>query len=337
MRASKIVLAFTVVVLTAIGVSAADIVLTRGGDLYRLAQTEEGLVVSVMPADANEGFEWLVPQTTGVITSYRNIAVDESTGNLYLVWQQGEAPAAELRVASLVDDTWDGPVTLAGGDGTNAVYPQLLRYTHTFEYQIGEGEDVETVSEDVTFLHIVWWNFSADVADGAAYLGTVELDATGLPSFPDFQAIQLSGLLPFGIGCSGIDDAPDLAQPKIWIDPQSGLPIVMATDFDQCLFELLQLRYEVVETQAFVPSAKRRRRHVGFGRTRIVPFSKMPALAKVKVDPARDMGVTLYWLEEKGIEFLTLEDFGWSDLKWLPVGEHLNQTEAVELIRTLAR
>jgi hypothetical protein len=337
MKTSKIIFALIAAIVAAAGVSASDMTLTHTGDLYRVVGTEDGLMVSLSPADGSEMVEYPIPQTTGVIASYLNIAIDQTSRNLYVVWQQGVAPAAELKIASLIDDTWDGPVTLAGGDGTNAVFPELLLDKRTFARTIGEGEGAETITEEMTFLHLVWWSYYKEVADGAANLATLSVEFGGMPNFDDFSPIQLSGLLPFGIGCAGIADAPNLAQPKIWIDPKSGKPIVMATDFDQCLFELLELDFSDKEVDEFQPIAKRRRRVVIFGRSRMVPFSQMPPLALVKVDPVRDMGVTLYWHKDNGIEFLTLEENGWSDLRGLAVGDDLSQTEAVELVRTLAR
>jgi len=335
MKTSKIIFALIAALVAAAGVSASDMTLTHTGDLYRVVGTEDGLVVTLLPADGSDMVEYPIPQTTGVIASYLNIAIDQSSRNLYVVWQQGVAPAAELKIASRIDDTWGGPVTLSGGDGTNAVYPEILLDKRTFERVIGVGEGIETITEEMTFLHMVWWSFYEEVADGAALLGTLPLEVGGMPNFAEFSPIQLSGLLPFGLGCAGIDDAPNLAQPKIWVDPQSGKPIVMATDFDQCLFELLELEFRSFEEIQPIP--KRRRRVVIFGRSRMVPFSQMPPLAMVKVDPVRDMGVTLYWHKETGIDFLTLEDDGWSDLRELAVGDQLSQTEAVELVRTLAR
>ena len=82
---------------------------------------------------------------------------------------------------------------------------------------------------------------------------------TATPEIDAFQPIALSDLLPYGIGCEGIDDAAGLAHPKVFVDPQSGTPHIFATDFSNCVFQILKIDYEVVEE--WVGEIKRRAPH----------------------------------------------------------------------------
>jgi len=335
MRALKITLIALVMAAMAAVAAAGDMTLTRAGDLYRIAPTEAGLVITGSLADGTT-VALTVPQTAGTVTSARNLAVDPVTGALFVVWQQGEGTSAEVMFASYVGQSWTGPLVLAQSAASN---PQMMLYRAIDTVEV-EGEDGEIITVEVasTFLHLVWWSYDESVNDGAAvYLPAPVDDATGLADLTAYDPVVLSGLLPYGLPCDGIEDASALAAPKLFSDPQSGFPHLFASDFAECLFYVLQIGHDVI-----VDPVTERRRHTIIlreGGTYVVA-EDLP-LATASVEVGHGLALVLHWdtVTDTGtsVDYLQFDPNYVYDVQSLPLGESLNHEQAVQLIRGLLR
>ena len=73
------------------------------------------------------------------------------------------------------------------------------------------------------------------------------LDEEGVPQFRSMAPVDLIDLLPYGIACFDIEVGDNLKHPKLFIEPKTGNPHVFATDLANCIFEILELKPEVVE------------------------------------------------------------------------------------------
>lgn len=313
--------------LTAVA-SAADMTLTDSGELYRLTQTEDGLVVSATLSD-DSVVDLVVPQTAGIVTPSYHIALDENSGAIFVMWQENEGLEGTVVFASYSEGTWYGPTVLAGGDGTAAINPQMLEFHYTTEVVLEEGAD-PVVFED-TILHLVWWSFEDTVEDGGAVYAAVPVDDLGLPVFDDVDVRPLSDLLAFGIACPQITDASGLAHPRLFVDPQSGNPYVFATDIRRCLFQMLELKYR----PQLDAVTKRRRRVVIFGRSRIAPVRADLKLATARVEVGHNLALVIYWNKGDAVDYLRLNKDGWGDMRSLALSDDLGLERALELIETL--
>jgi hypothetical protein len=218
---------------------------------------------------------------------------------------------------------------ISGLDSTAAVNPELLVFRHRATVL---DENDQPVEVEQSVLHLVWWSFDLSEDDGAAQYVGVPLAEDGLPIFDDFEPRALSDLLPYRIACSAITDAAALAHPKLFVDPASGSPHVFATDFSQCLFQMIEL---VWEPDPEVVS-KRRRGVIIFGRSRMAVVTPVLPLASAKVEVGHDLSVVMYWDRDEKVEYIHLRKDGlWSDLKSLAIDDELTRSRAVELIRTL--
>ena len=335
MRALKITLIALVMAAMAAVAAAGDMTLTRAGDLYRIAPTEAGLVITGSLADGTT-VALTVPQTAGTVTSARNLAVDPVSGALFVVWQQSEGTSAEVMFASYVGQSWTGPLVLAQSAASN---PQMMLYRAIDTVEV-EGEDGEIITVEVasTFLHLVWWSYDESVNDGAAvYLPAPVDDATGLADLTAYDPVVLSGLLPYGLPCDGIEDASALAAPKLFSDPQSGFPHLFASDFAECLFYVLQIGHDVT-----VDPVTERRRHTIIlreGGTYVV--SEELPLASASVEVGHGLELILHWdaVTDTGtfVDYMQFDPNGVHDVQSLPLGESLNHEQAVQLIRGLLR
>jgi len=338
MRVLKVTLPTLVIVAMAAFAAAGDMTLTRAGDLYRIAPTDDGLVITGTLADGT-ALSLTVPQTAGTATSARNLAVDPVSGGIFALWQQDEGPSAAVLFASYVGQSWTGPEIVAGGAAGAAANPQMVLFRAHDVVEV-EGDDGEIILVPVTtsFLHLAWWSFDESVNDGAAvYLPAPIDDSTGLADLTSYDPIVLSELLPYGLPCDGIEDASPLAAPKLFSDPQSGFPHLFASDFAECLFYILQIDHPVI-----VDPITERRRHTIIlreGGTYVVD-GDLP-LEKSSVEVGHGLSLVLHWdkVTDTGtsVDYLQFDPEGMSEIKSLPLGDNLTHEQAVGLIRGLLR
>jgi len=333
MRVLKMTL--LVLALAAAGTAAAgDIVLTRAGDLYRVAATDDGLVVTGTLADGNT-LELTVPQTAGTATSALNLAVDEVNGGIFVLWQQAQNRYARVKLATYQDGAWTGPILVAGGGDTAAANPQLMIFRAVDDVE-GEDENGEpiTIRVETSFLHMTWWAYVASVNDGAAVFKPAPIDdETGMADLDAYDPVLLSDLLPYGIpDCDGIEDATGLTSPMLFSDPQSGFPLLFASDFAQCLFYILEVDHDVT----IDPGTERRRHTIILRQAGTYPVDDRLPLASSNVDIGHGLSFVLYWDAEHAVEYMQFDPEGTSDVRSLPISDSLTHEQAVELIQGLA-
>ena len=329
MRGFKTTLIAAVMVAVAAFAAAGDMTLTRHGDLYRIAAADDGLVITATLADDTTA-EYVVPGTAGAATSALNLAVDPISNGLFVIWQQDDT----VKFASFVDEVWNGPMNLAGGDGFSAANPQmvLFRAVDVVEEEADEGEIIE-IEVASTFLHLSWWSYTETMGDGDAFYLPIPVTDDGVADPEAYDAVVLSELLPYGIHCDGIEDATALAAPKLFSDPQSGFPHVFATDFNECLFYILQIGHDVT----IDPETERRRHTIILRHGSTIPVNTDLPLDSSMIDVGHGLKLVMYWDAEGAVEYITLDDEGSSDVMSLPIGEELSHEQAVELIEGLAQ
>jgi hypothetical protein len=329
MRHLRFIVALALGIGLAATVSAADMTLTESGDLYRLTLGEDGLNVTATLSD-DSVLDLLVPQTAGIVSPSYHVGVDDSSGAVFVLWQENEGSEATIVFASHSKGTWYGPTVLAGGDGTVAINPQMLVFRHSKTFA-AEEEGGEPIEVEDSILHLVWWSYKEAIEDGGAIYSSVPVDDLGLPIFDDVDVRSLTDLLAYGIACPEITNAARLAHPRLFVDPQSGNPHVFATDIGQCLFQILELKYR----PEFDSITKRRRRVVIFGRSRMAPVRADLKLATARVQVGHDLALVVYWNKGDAIDYLKLTEEGWTDMRSLAFGDGLGFQRALELIETL--
>jgi hypothetical protein len=241
---------------------------------------------------------------------------------------------ARIRLAGYLDGTWIGPVTFAGNDGTAASNPQMIlnRVVSTYDEDVeGEEEPVE-VEIATTFLHLTWWSKTSEEDVGAAQYMPVPIDEDGTPIFREAEPVSLIDFLPYGIACFDIGPAENLKHPKLLMDPRSGNPNVFATDLNSCLFQIFELRPEVVEDT----TTKRRRHIIILRNPSTVALRPDLPLAATKIEVGSGLKLIMHWDgDEETLQYLELDRDGLSETKSLSLDETLSHEQAVELIRGL--
>lgn len=320
----------------AAGAGAADMVLTRQGTLYRAAYAADAGIVITEQGPGGTLRDLAVPLTASTDATAIHLDADAATGGLYVVWQSGIEPDTRVELAWFHDESWYGPYVLAGGDGAVAHSPEMRfhRTSTSADWFDADGNAV-TVDVEMPFLHVVWWQRDSGYDAGVAVYQAIPVDEAGLPNLGDRPAVALAKLLPYGIGCPGIDDVTELASPRLLVDPQSGNPHVMATDLADCLIQILELDAQLADEPDLDP---KRRRHVIILRTQEMLYVNpdLP-LASAEAEVGHGLSVVLHWDTGDAVEYIQLEGDLWSDIRSLPLTDELDHEKAVDLIRSLVR
>ncbi len=320
------------------GISAATgpMTLTGAGDLYAVATHDNQVVVTARYADGTVS-ELIVPQSAAAVANSLQVGVDETTGALYVLWQKKTGMDARLRVASYIDDTWIGPITFAGNDGTAAYNPQLLihRAVSVITEDGNEGEEPVVTELATTFLHLTWWSQTGEEDVGIARYAAVAINDQGKPQFWNMAPVDLIDLLPYGIACFDIEVGDNLKYPKLFIEPKTGNPHVFATDLANCIFQILELDTEVVDDDS--GTAKRRRQIIILRQGATIALRSDLPLATGRLAVGGGLKLIMHWDgdEDDLLHYLELDEEGISETKSLPLDETLNHEEAVDLIRGL--
>jgi len=340
MRALRTIL-IAVIVLGVAGIAGAagPMTLTRDGDLHVVGNRDNQVVVTTRHADGTLS-ELFVPQSAAAVPSSLQVGVDEATGALYVLWQKKIGMDARLRLAGYLDGTWIGPTTIAGSDGTAAFNPQLIiqRAVSSIVEESDEGEEAMTTEIATTFLHLVWWSQVSEDDIGVARYASIPARDDGSLDYRLIEPVDLIDFLPYGIACFDIEVGDNLKHPKLFLDPQTGNPHVFATDLMNCIFQILELRPEVVEEDE---GTEKRRRQIIILRqgTMIAMRSDLP-FATGRLEIGRGLKLIMHWdsEEEEGVlNYLELDRDGISETKSLALGKILNHEQAVELIRGLTK
>jgi hypothetical protein len=324
----------------AVGGAAEPMALTQDGDLYMASTRDDQVVITARYADGSVE-ELFVPQSAAVVESSLQVGVDETTGAIYVLWQKLTGMDARLRLAGYLDGTWIGPRTFAGGDGTATLNPAMLIHRPVSVVETGTDEDGEPVFSELatTFLHLAWWNRFSEDDPGLAMYAAVEIAANGVPQFNDMEQIELQGFVPFGVACFEFEANENLYHPKLFIDPGSNNPHVLATDFGDCLFQILEIVPVVEEEEEQIDFAKRRRQIIILRKASMVALRPELPLAKGKLVVGGGLRMFMHWDGETDdiVHYLELDAEGLYEPKTLVLDDKVDHEIAVELIRELAK
>lgn len=342
-----------VLVLIAPGIATADVsnmALAPDGTIATLVYDADRLEIVI--EDGGEVVRQIpVPQTTGIVASDLTIAQAPDTFTFVLTWEESLAEdLSRVMFASFTDETWFGPIVLAGDDGIgSAANPTMM----VDRIQVSAVEDDEEVEIEQTAVHLLWWYRQGGEA-GWAEWASVWLNDLGVPMVEELDPLPIHGLLPYGVGCD-LDEEPieSLAHPHFFRDPMTGDAHMLLADLEDCVFHILRLYGELEEDSLdsdegddYTSDRKRRRMVIVLGFQKDIAISPAIRLEKAQFEVGYDLSVVTYWDDvEPGdedvpeahvIRYVTMHEHGWSGVKSLTVGNRLTHEDGVALIRRLA-
>jgi hypothetical protein len=316
--------------------AAGPVTLTSAGDLYSVSTRDNQVVVTARYADGTSS-ELFIPQSAAAVEDSLQVGVDENTGALYVLWQKMTGMESRLRIAGYVDGTWIGPFTFAGNDGTAAFNPEFMihRATTMITEEAAESEEAVVTELSATVLHLVWWSQVSEEDAGVAQYAALPVTTEGLPQFAKMERTALTDFLPYGIVCFDITGGDNLKHPKLLMDPKTGNPHIFATDFANCVFQIFELRPEVVDDEAEV--TKRRRQIIILRRPSTIALRPDLPLGTATLVVGGGLKMIIHWDGdlENTLQYLELDEEGESGIKTLLLDELVNHERAVDLIRDL--
>jgi len=325
---------FLAAVVTVASAGTPNIALGPDGALYRL-DTVDGQLVLTVERSEEEIDVVPVPQTTGIEAAELLLDIDPATGTLVAAWEETlSEDLAQIALATWKDGTWYGPVIVAGGTGEVAVHPSLLIHDTKLTMTDEDGNTVLAGIE--SRIHMAWWQDPDAEDGGSAYYATTILDENGVPEMESWAPVSMGSLAPWGSGCSLGDNVPGLTYPRLFVDVQSGDPHLIFTDLPSCMFGIVRLLGEPEEGEDDTVTSQRRRNVIVFGLQKMVFIEPGLPLNNTDFEVGHNLSIVLYWVDDDAVNYITLDEDSWSEIKSLRLGDHLSREDAVNLVRGLA-
>jgi hypothetical protein len=332
MKLSKILLLSCVFALLSSTAVAAppDVVLAEDGTLYQTVRYANMFSIRVTSAEGTKTIV-PVPMTAGVNVLNPHIRFDDASGTAVVVWQErlGEE-FAQLMLAAWNGDDWFGPVAIAGDGGEPAINPDLLISRASTEVDGGLVVESSTI-------HIAWWVNGGESTGQHGMLCSIPLSELGTPELDYLQEVSLRGMLGIGVVCQRPDPDSALTQPHLFKDVATGNPNVLFFEPSSCSLHILELQLVLEEDDAIELTSSRRRHVPVLGRQLDIglPTSLPPGGTKFSIGSG--LSIVGHWDVDGGINFIHMDEDGWSEERHVPVGIDLSHERAVELIRGLTR
>ncbi|MCP4895455.1 MAG: hypothetical protein GY906_00640 [bacterium] len=325
---------FVLVGILLVGVSvfaaSSDKALAKDGTLYTTRSYSNMFALRTTSPDGTSAIS-PVPNTAGIDVLNPVVQVDDTTGAVVLAWlERFEAGFSQLTMAIRTDDEWFGPIVIAGDATEIAQNPSLLLHRAKTEHT--DGSVVET-----TTIHLTWWIADDENHGQYAMYCSIPLNDEGEPELDALQSMQLRGMIGVSVICGAPEAGSALTRPYLFIDAATGNPHVMFFEPDSCSMHILELKPEVEEFEDISIGATRRRLVVILGRQLDIGVPVNVPPGRVDFSIGRGLTIVGYWDANDGIDFLHMDESGWSETRHVPLGEDINHEQAVTLIQRLAR
>ena len=266
------------------------------------------------------------------------LAFDESTGKLLLMWIERVSAYSHVRVAVLKNGVWSNSALLPNTGISRAYNPQM-RVTHQPVTTLDENDAV--VSSVSSVLSVVWWEEAEQVQ---ARYATVFLDedTTDPASLEVYDLPLLAG--ETGGASSYPDDVPSGAYlyPSLQTDGLSGVLLASFADLGDQKHKILRIEFPGDRGKPTEKgNLKWQRRHIPIvGISTTGPVARMAPVLPRQTDP--DAGVhttigsgyrpTISWRDGDALKFTRLDGADWAPVGSIPIDENMTYEKALALV-----
>ena len=314
--------------------------LDRAGVLWSASSQPDGLVLAAN-RDGAELLRTTVPfadGATGGSDSGISVAADELTGKVTVVWQRNwSAETSEVMLGVWNNGAWERVTALSTAMSGRPRYPevQLTRVQSTVPDPAAPGDPSRTTVVEDSFLHVVWWTGSGSSQHGEYGLlrltaGVDEGDALSVRSLDDL--VWLSG------GCLWPPPQTALEHPLFASQPVGDRAFLFHGSRRACMFQLLEIHFEVEETPSSgIVTAMRRRHTPVFGVRKLFAVPNSMSLEGARFLLGTDLNPVAYRVLDGSIEYISSSGIRWTPKRSLPVGGELTVDRAIPLVEHLVR
>ena len=264
------------------------------------------------------------------------LAFDESTGKLILLWTEDLSAYSHIRVGVLQNGTWTNSALLPT-QGISRAYNPQMRLTHQTVTQLDE-QDVP-VSSTASILSVIWWEESQA---GQARFAALFLDE----SSSDLANLAIYDL-PTLVGSateSSYDDIPSGAYlyPALQVDGLSGSLLASFADLSDKKHKVVRVDFPGDRGKpSEIGNLKWQRRHGPIvsietsgpaARTAPVLVHQTDPSAGVVTTIGAGYRPTLSWRDGDSLKFTRLEGENWAPVRSIAVDETMSYDRALSLV-----
>jgi len=321
--------------------AATPFFLDQNGVLWQGSSTPNGLLLSATQ-NGTQLVQSVVPFAIGLAGSNDSqiqVAADDLTGKVAVVWQRNWAPGvSEIMLAVWQGGDWLQVIHLSQDMSTNPRNPaiRLTSVSSTVPDPANPGQNV-TISD--SFLHVVWWEGSSQSSYGEYGLLCLTADP-GDPSA--YTQVPLDSFVGVGLACNTPIPPQVLEHPLFASQGAADRADAFFGSQRLCLFLLLEVQFVLDNPTSADPSggvSLQRRRHMPiFGISAVFPMTTALPMDGVRVILGNNLMPVAYRLDGQTIDYVTYSNSqGWSPLRTLPVAGTLTLDQAIPLVESLAR
>jgi len=335
----RFVLSAIVILLAAAASAGTPHALDRNGVLWGASAGPEGLVLTAQRDGAT-----LVTSTVpfavasaGAVDSEIQVAVDELTGKVVVVWQRNWSPAlSDIMLAVWKDGVWERIATLSADMSSHPRFPaiQLSRVRTTVPDAQAPNDASRATTVEDSFVHVVWWDGSGTAQHGL--YGLLCLTAAA----DDAEALyerSLDDFIWIGGGCSLPAPQSILERPLIASQPVNDRAYLFHGSRRACLFQVVEVSFTLDSaTSGIIVTAQRRRHTPVFGVKKLFAVPNSMSLEGARFLLGDDLTPVAYRVTGGTVEYISSTGFRWSPKRSLAVGDDLRIEQAIPLVESLA-
>ena len=263
------------------------------------------------------------------------LAFDDQTQTLLLLWTQDMSSYSQIRVGVLHDGAWTNSGLLPT-QGISAAYNPQMVVTHQTSTYLDEKDAVVTTTNSI--LSIIWWE---DAQYGQAryaslFLDEGSFDASNL-SIYDFPVLLGGG------GETPYSDIPSGAYlfPSLQADGLSGAIVASFADLHASKHRVVQIHFPTDQGKPSANDDKWKRRHIPIvGLRADGPLSPKAPWRNKGDDKSLAVGTsigsgyrpTLYWLEGSSLRYTRLNGNEWETVHSISIDDSMTYDRALSLV-----
>ena len=321
--------------------------LAADGTLYEVhagLAADLGLAEGIEPDDYV--IEWTAREQDGSIhvgvvpgTQNRNVkrnldlAFDEASGSLLLLWKEELTPISTLQIGVLRDGSWKTSLLLPNLGFSKAYNPQMRLSHSTVQWT---GADGQPVVRNRSILSIVWWEESqyAQARYAPIFLEEENFDVSNV-------AVYDLPVLAGGGGPTKYDDIPASAYvfPSLHSDGPSGAILASFADLNGRKNKVVKITFP---TDLGIPDEGNvtwMRRHIPIvGVVGESPLAPTTPIHITSMGTALGTGYrpTFYWRDADRVLYTRFDGREWASVKVIPLSDTMSYERALALVIGMA-
>lgn len=341
----RLVLACLILLGAAAAFAANPFYLDRSGILWTATSDSGGLVLTGT-REGQQTVRTVVPFDLGLAganDSQIQVAADDLTGKVAVVWQRNWSDqASEIIAAVWNDGAWERIEHLTSDLGSHPRNPviQVTQSAISVPDPSAPNDPTQATLVQDSFLHVLWWEGTSQQHGGYALLRL-----TASPSDTDALLTQdLDQYADIGLACNNPPPPEVLEHPLFAAQTSHDRALMFFGSEQNCFFQLVEVRFVLDTTPTTTSSggitvvAQRRRQMPIFGLTKSFPMTQDVSMENAHLVLGSNLSPVVYRVVNGNtVEYVTATDTGWSPRRTLAVANGLTLDQAIPLVENLAR